>query len=313
LIAGGILAGVSAWLASGLEVRSSFEELLPPNVPSVVHLKELVQRIGGEGTVLVTVETLEPSAGLAPAEALASKLAHEYLQLGPSVIRSVEFDLRPVEKWYADHWPLFTGLEDLRKADADLKKAISEAKARANPLSLHLDDDESAPSLKTEDLGPWANPNTPLPRQQIAQRLGSHPGGFFVHPDGRSVTIIVRPAGTALSVTQARQLLDRMRGVADRFISELQTQHLQVGFGGTFPILLAQSEAILHDLGSTALLVISLVLGSLLLFFRDLRSTLVLGMAMLVAIAVLWTDPPGNRLPQYSNCFPLGDCPRQRH
>jgi len=286
LIAGGFLAGVSAWLASGLEVRSSFEELLPPNMPSVVHLKELMQRIGGEGTVLVTVETLEASDGLTPAKALASKLAHEFLQLGPSVIRSVEFDPSTVEKWYADHWPLFTGLEELKKADADLKKAISEAKARANPLSLHLDDDESAPSLHTEDLGLWGNPNTPLPRQQIAQRFGSHPGGFFVHPDGRSVTIIVRPAGTALSVTQARQLLDRMRGVADRFVSELQTQHLQVGFGGTFPILVAQSEAILHDLGSTALLVITLVLASLLLFFRDLRSTLVLGMAMLVAVAV---------------------------
>ncbi len=286
LLAGAILAGVSAWLASGLEVRSSFEELLPPNAPSVVHVKELMRRIGGEGTVLVTVETLEASDGLAPAEAFASILAHEYLQLGPSVIRSVEVNLRPVEKWYADHWPLFASLEDLKKADGDLKRAISEAKAKANPLLLHLDDEESAPRLNAEELGPWANPNTPLPREQIAQRFRSHPDGFFVHPDGRSVTIIVRPAGTALSVKEARQLLDRMRAVADHFASELQAQHLRVGFGGTFPILVAQSEAILHDLGSTALLVISLVLGSLLLFFRDVRSTLVLGLAMLVAIAV---------------------------
>ncbi len=133
LLAGAILAGVSAWLASGLEVRSSFEELLPPNAPSVVHVKELMRRIGGEGTVLVTVETLEASDGLAPAEAFASILAHEYLQLGPSVIRSVEFNLGPVEKWYADHWPLFASLEDLKKADADLKRAISKAKAKANP------------------------------------------------------------------------------------------------------------------------------------------------------------------------------------
>src|SRR5215813_6790100 len=96
LLVAGLLTGASAWLGSGLEIRSSFEELLPPSLPSVVHLKELIRRIGGEGTVLVNVETLEPGDGLEPAQALASKLAQEYLQLGPSVIRSVESDLRPV-------------------------------------------------------------------------------------------------------------------------------------------------------------------------------------------------------------------------
>jgi predicted RND superfamily exporter protein len=286
LIAGVLLTAVSAWLASGLEVRSSFEELLPQNLPSVVHLKELMQRIGGEGTVLVNVETLETGEGLAPAETLASKLAQEYLRLGPSVIRAVESDLRPVEKWYADHWPLFASLEDLKKADQDLQRAISDAKAKANPLSLHLDDEDSAPALSGEDLGPWANPNTPLPRELVAQRFRSHPNGFFVNPDGRSVTIIVRPNGSALSVKEARELLNQLRAVADRFTSELEADHLQVSYGGTFPILVAEYEAILNDVRSTALLVVSLVLGSLLLFFRDLRSTLALGIAMLVALAI---------------------------
>jgi len=286
LLVAAILTGVSAWLGSGLEIRSSFEELLPSSLPSVVHLKELMQRIGGEGTVLVNVEVLEPGEGLEPAKALASKLAEEYQRLGPSVIRSVESNLRPVEEWYADHWPLFATLEDLNKADQDLKSAVSKAKARANPLLLHLDDEEPARRIDSRDLGPWANPDSVLPREQVAQRFRSHPDGFFVHPDGRSVTIIVRPAGSALGMQDARQLLNRMRQVADGFSSELQAHHLRVGFGGTFPILVAQYEAIIHDIGSTVLLVTCLVLGSLLLFFRDLRSTLALGLAMLVAIAV---------------------------
>src|SRR5215813_8268279 len=124
------LTGVSVWLTLGLEIRSSFEELLPPHLPSVVHIKELLRRVGGDGTVLVTVETQDPVGELTQARAFASKLAEEYLRLGPSVIRSVEWNVAPIEKWYTDHWPLFASLEELKRADDALKKAVSEAKAK---------------------------------------------------------------------------------------------------------------------------------------------------------------------------------------
>src|SRR5499433_4443165 len=83
LLAAGILAAISMWLASGLEVRSSFEELLPSDVPSVAHVKELIRRVGGDGTVLVVIEMLDALQGLGPAEDLAAKLAQEYLAMGP--------------------------------------------------------------------------------------------------------------------------------------------------------------------------------------------------------------------------------------
>ncbi len=281
-----VLTAVSVWLALGLEIRSSFEELLPPNLPSVVHIKELLRRVGGEGTVLVTVENLNPGADLSGAEAFATRLAEEYRKLGPSVIRSVESNVAPIEGWYADHWPLFASLEDLRTADEDLRKAVSKAKAKANPLLLHLDDDDPALPPASKELGPWGDPNSPLPRTKVAEQFRGNPGGFFVHPDGRSVTIMVRPAGTSLSVKEARLVLDRMRRVADGLGGELRANNLRVGFGGTYAILVAEYEAIVQSIGSTALLVASLVLLSMLLFFRDLRSTLALGVAMLVAVAI---------------------------
>jgi len=286
VVTAAILSAVSVWLTLGLEIRSSFEALLPPKLPSVVHIKELLRRVGGDGTVLVNVEAQSGDEDLTYAKALASQLASEYLQLGPSVIHSVESNVAPIEGWYAEHWPMFASLEELRNADEALKKAVAKAKAKANPLLLHLDDEDAAPVLDAKELGPWADPKTPLPREKIAEQFHSYSGGFFVHPDGRSVTIIVRPAGSALSVKEARQLLDQMRSIADRFAEEMQAHHLRVGFGGTFPILVAEYEAITQSIGSTALLVAVLVLGSLLLFFRDLRSTLALGLSMLVAVAV---------------------------
>src|ERR1700687_2970008 len=285
-LAAAVLTAVSVWLALGLEIRSSFEELLPPNLPSVVHIKELLRRVGGEGTVLVTVEKLNPAADLSGAEAFATRLAEEYRKLGPSVIRSVESNVDPIEQWYADHWPLFASLEDLKTADEDLRKAVAEAKAKANPLLLHLDDEDSARPSASKELGPWGDPNVPLPRAKVAEQFRGNPGGFFVHPDGRSVTIMVRPAGSSLSVKEARLVLDRMRRVADGLAEELRANNLRVGFGGTYAILVAEYEAIVQSIGSPALLVASLVLLSMLLFFRDLRSTLALGIAMLVAVAI---------------------------
>src|SRR5712692_3083208 len=72
------LAAVSIWLASGLEIRSSFQELLP----SVRLIQERVKRVGGDGTVFVNVESLDGPQGLPACEACAPKLAQEFLALG---------------------------------------------------------------------------------------------------------------------------------------------------------------------------------------------------------------------------------------
>ena len=116
MFASGALALISIWLASGLQIRSSFEELLPSDVASVRHVKELVQRVGGDGTVLVVVQVLDPADGLEHAKELTRQLAQEYLDFGPSIIRAVEWNVKPTERWFADDWPMFVSLEDLRKA-----------------------------------------------------------------------------------------------------------------------------------------------------------------------------------------------------
>jgi len=286
LFASGALAAISIWLASGLQIRSSFEELLPSDVPSVRHVKELVQRVGGDGTVLVVVQVLDPAEGMEHAEELTRQLAQEYLDFGPSIIRAVEWNVKPTERWFADHWPMFASLEDLKKALETLRTEVAKAKARANPLLLHLDDEEKpAPTLNTEAV-PWLNSKEPYPDEKVAQAFARYPNGYLLHPDGRSVTMLVRPTGTALGVAEARRLLDQMRQVADGHQDELQRYHLRVGFGGTFPLFVAEYEAILNDVASTALITVALVIASLFLFYRDIRSTLALGLSILVAVAV---------------------------
>lgn len=278
---------VSIALASGLEVRSSFEELLPPEVQSVRNIKALIQRVGGDGTVLVVVESLDGPGGLPAAQDLARALVPEILALGPSVIRSVEWNEKDVARWFESHWPLFASVADLEAARAAVISETSRAQVKANPLAVDLSDPGEAADPAPAPAGAAAllDPKEPSPRARIQERFARYRDGFLVHPDGKSLTLVVRPSGTSLGVAEARALLDRLRALVEKRRAELSAHHLRVGFGGTFPVFVAEYEAILHDVASTALLVATLVLASLFLFFRDLRSTAALAASVLVAVA----------------------------
>ena len=283
-----LVAAISVWLASGLEIRSSFEELLPPDLPSVRLIQQMVKRVGGDGTVFVNIESLDGPQGLPACEALAPKLAQEFLAMGPDLIRAVDWSVRGAQEWYLQHWPLLVPLEDLRRARDAIREEIRRRIIEANPLAVQLDDEDPPPPKPAggDPATDWLDPKKPLPREQIRQRFARYVDGFYVHPDRRSLTIVVRPTGTSLGVAEARALLDRMQKVVDRHGAEFQASHLRVGFAGSFPLFVAEYEAIINDVKNTALLVTSLVLLSILAFFRDLRSTLSLGVAVLTAVAV---------------------------
>ncbi|HUK65377.1 MAG TPA: MMPL family transporter [Anaeromyxobacteraceae bacterium] len=284
LLAGGVLAVTGVALATRLEIRSSFEELLPEDVPSVRHAKELARRVGGDGTVLVNVEALDGPKDLKAAETLSDELAKAYLSLGPEVIRAVESNVRPVESWYEDHWPLFLSVHDLEKARSEVVEAIGRAKASENPL-FHLVDGEDEAKEQTAVKEKFLDPDEKSPRAEVRARFARYLDGYLVHPDHRSVTIVVRPTGTSLGVAEARVVLDKMHAATARYAVEARANHLRVGYGGSFPIFLAEYESIIHDVASTFALVMALVLASILLFYREVRPVLALGGAILLAVA----------------------------
>ena len=270
------------------DIRSSFQELLPADMPSVRQIDELSRRVGGDGSVLVLVQSLDGETGLPRAQAMARRLVDDYLALGPDVIRSIEWNVGDTEVWYADHWPLFLSLAKLNEARDALAQAVADQKRRANPLSLGLEDDDSGQELLRvpEELEPWLDEKEPLPKAAVQKHFAQYRDGMLVHPDGSSVTLNVRPTGTSLGVEGAKALLAQMRAVAETHRPELDRDHLRVGFGGSFPLFVAEYSSIIGDVRNTLLLTLGLVLASLFLFFRDLRSTLSLGVAALTGVAV---------------------------
>jgi len=180
LLAAVLLTACAAWFATGLEIRSSFEELLPSDVPSVAHVKELVRRVGGDGTVLVNVESTTGPDNIENAKAVAQELAVDYLAMGSSTVRSVEWNTREAESWYGDHWPLFVSVADLTKARDAVRAEVTKAKRRANPLlRLAADEAQSArPFVWTAStstaIAPWLDPKALLPRDKIKERFSRY-------------------------------------------------------------------------------------------------------------------------------------------
>ena len=293
LVCAAVATGASLWLASHLQVRSSFEELLPEDVPSVKHAKELARRVGGDGTILVMVESLDGPDGLERAERMAARLADDYRAMVPDVIRAVESDVSPVERWYGDHWPMFVPIETLRSARADLVSALGEVKARLNPAMNLLGEEDEAGATggvqldlsSKKELANLLDPAKPGPRAKVAQGFERFVDGFMVHPDRRSVTVLLRPTGTSLGVSEVRVVLDKIRAVADRRQAELDADHLRVGIGGTYAILVAEYESIVKEALASFALVMGILLLSIVAFYREVRPVLALAGALLVGIA----------------------------
>ena len=293
LVCAAVATGASLWLASHLQVRSSFEELLPEDVPSVKHAKELARRVGGDGTILVMVESLDGPDGLERAERMAARLADDYRAMVPDVIRAVESDVSPVERWYGDHWPMFVPIETLRSARADLVSALGEVKARLNPAMNLLGEEDEAGATggvqldlsSKKELADLLDPAKPGPRAKVAQGFERFVDGFMVHPDRRSVTVLLRPTGTSLGVSEVRVVLDKIRAVADRRQAELDADHLRVGIGGTYAILVAEYESIVKEALASFALVMGILLLSIVAFYREVRPVLALAGALLVGIA----------------------------
>src|SRR5216684_1901836 len=291
LAAAAVLTAGATALATRLEIRSSFEELLPKDLPSVTQIQELSRRVGGDGNVLVNIESLDGPEGLGRAQRLAPVLARDFLAMGSHRVRSVEFDVGEIQRWYTEHWPLFATVEELTAARDGLRAEIRKRTAAANPLVVELSEDEEAPAATAAAAPPSRlvqlfDPQRPLPREQIAERFSSNVDGFLVHPDRSSLTLVVRPVGSSLGVREARALLDELRAVADRHRDELSAGKLRVGFAGTVPMFIAEYEAVVGDVASTAALCTALVLLSVILFFRDVRSVVSVGLCVAAGVAL---------------------------
>jgi predicted RND superfamily exporter protein len=271
LIAAAIFLGAVA-LASRLELRTSFSELLPSNDPGVVVLERTQKRIGDMSLLLVGIRSPDRAANLRYAEALTARLR----ALPPNVIALATYHVRDLRDFFkANQW-LYLSEEDLTTIRDRLRKEVAR---RKNPLlaDLGLDEDEPVDELKK--------------RLTTKETLDSRfPDGVFSNADGTYVWIAAMPPGGLFGERAGESLhfaaLDLIANDDPRGYHPEMAAHV----AGPVATLIANRRAIESDIVWVTAICVGVVALSILLFFRRWRTVPLIGipavMGTVMAFAV---------------------------
>ncbi|HLL03066.1 MAG TPA: MMPL family transporter [Myxococcaceae bacterium] len=265
-----VLSVLGAFFARGLSLDANLVSLLPRSFQSVQDVKELEQRFGGMGWVVVVGEGAEPEALRRFADELAPRL-----EALPG-IRFVEVK-RP-GAFFEERALYFLSLEDLNEVERRLSARIQWEKERANPLFVSLVD-EPAPSVDFSDLE--AKYGAGNMRRMSSQE------DYYLDPKSRRVVLMAKPEGTSADLDFSRRVITEVEQLLASQDMAAYGPDFKTAITGTFQKKLDQQKQIGRDIA-----VSSMVAGALLLIFLLLhfRSALAVGLVLApVAMGLTWT------------------------
>ena len=267
VIAGSIaFAVVTGLVAMRISIRADFSYLLPQSARSVKDLRAIEKRARVIGTAMVAIESDHPES-----RRKAAVLARDRIEaLGPEWVASVTFDDRVKRQYTWDHRWLLAPLPDLEAARDALKGELEQAKLRANPLYVPLDDEPAKPSTSTADLEK---------KLADAERAKDDPGEL-VSKNGRVQMMIVHTGFSTGDVDRDRILVAKLEAIGAQIRAELPD--VEMGVAGDAPVSLAEHDAILNGMLRATLVTVVLVLLALGWYFRSVLAIGALSWALTV-------------------------------
>jgi predicted RND superfamily exporter protein len=267
------------YLTAHLQIKSSFSELLPEELPSVAHLKAVTERLGGTGALSIGVESPDFQANKRFVEALAQKLD----QLPKGEIRYFEYRYKETRDYIERYGLYYLNEAQLRKVRDRLSHEIESKKDSAVASFLGLGDEHPHRIKQDVDF-----------REMLARELDPRIRRFMQYPeaylgsdDGKLLVIRVYTSGSSLSIAGAQKLTRQVK----RMIAELDPvkfhPQMRVGFAGTVQRSIEEYDTIRHDIVDTSLLLVALIVAVLFLYFWSWR-----WIGLLVAnlmLGVAWT------------------------
>ncbi len=281
VVAAFVLIGAGAtWLASSLQFRGDFIELLPENSEEVKDLRYVEQRAGGGGYLIVQVLGQTPEVRRAFASAYAAQLENE-----KELVRYVEsrFDI----DFFRKRALLLLPADKLSALHDDLAARLEYEKKIANPLYVDLGE-EAPPADFTALEKKYSGSDTPT-------------GEYLESKDGQELYLYVKPAQLAADLDFNRKLIARAREVAQHVAGfavdtpELVKHvkmvgppagRLQVNFTGAYVIRVEEDSVMQADLarGATLASVISLLI--ILLASRRVAALVIVAAPVSIGIAL---------------------------
>jgi uncharacterized protein len=245
-----------------LPLKSDLANLLPGDAPSVRDAKALADRMPARDVMLMIVRAPDPGT-----RAAAGQLAIDGARaIDRSLVERVEADDADVRAFIQAHRHLFVPLEELREARAAMDRHIEQAKLRANPLFIDLED---APAAKAEP------PELARLREKRREAEAALARSAFVSPDAKTQVLAIRTAFIATDVELDRRLMAELHTLA----GTIRAAHpgVEIGFAGGAPITIAEHAALVRGIVLSTLITALLVALVVYAYFRRARILALLG------------------------------------
>ncbi len=249
---------VGVALASKLELRTAFSELLPTDDPGVVTLAKTQKQMGDLSLLLIGISSPDREANLRYAEILTQKLR----SLPRGICELASFHIRDMQTFVRNNRWLYVSEPDLEAIRDRIRNEISK---RKNPLFVDLgDDEESLDDLKTRIATKGALP-------------GRFADGYFAEAKGQYVWIAALPPGGLFGEHAGETLLKAAQDLIAANPPERQHPGMRVHVGGPIVTALANRRAVEQDILWVTVTCIAVVIASLIFYFRRLGAVPLVG------------------------------------
>ena len=251
---------VAALLATRLELRTSFSELLPSDDPGVVALTKTQARMGDMTLLLIGIRSPDRAANLRYADLLTRKL----LALPKDVVEFAAYNVRDLRSFFEENRWLYASEDDLGEIRDRLRHEIGK---RKNPLLVDLgDEDETVQQMRD--------------RMTKQDWLGGRfPDGVFSNRDGTYVWVAALPPGGLFGERAGEALFH----AAHQLIKDNDPRGFQgemlAHVGGPVATLIATRAAVERDILWVTVTCLLIVAASLWIYFRRFRAVPLVGVS----------------------------------
>lgn len=263
-------------MASKLELRTSFAELLPSDKPSVIEMHRVNERLAGASTLTVAAEGRDVES----LKRFVDRVAPRIREVGPEYVAGVDDGTRVVQEFFKQNKHLYADLADLQKLRDDVVARYDYEVGKQAGTNLELDDDEAPPEMTASALEKRF-------QKKIDEAKKSAKGvdGYYIGEDGKLAAILVRtPLGSGDDrAFELRKIITR---IVDEERAAIGDPGLKVAFTGNLITSAEQHRAVKNDLTEVGFWGIAGILFVTFVFFVRVRT--LVAMALTIGVGCTW-------------------------
>jgi len=280
-----VLASAAAWLASGLQLDTGLEALLPADSVSVRSIEATRDKLGLEEPLTILVETDDPERS----KALTSQLAETFAKWPETVWVMTGYGLDEL----AERALYYVDAETLYEWSELAEEALDWEVCKASPLCVTIADppelpngDEIRAAIDRSPAGTVLQELTGESAKQAGSSAESNEGEQALCNDAGTVCAVqIMLGGSPGDLGYARMIKERAEAITVPLVQS-QPEGTRIEVIGRYRVAPLEHGIILNDLRLVSILA---ALGSLLMvliFFRDLTALVQLMVPMLSGLAV---------------------------